>query len=73
MPTISFDIPDLDDHEVIDLSNALTALSGVAGVDVNTSRHTVRVEYDSSYAHPALIRANIVGAGYRVEGKGTDV
>lgn len=72
MQTISFEIPDLNHHEVIDLSNALTALSGVASVDVDATKHTVRVEFDDSYAHPTLIRSNIVGAGYRVEGEGTE-
>jgi copper chaperone CopZ len=70
MQTISFEVPDLDQCEVVDLSNALTALSGVAHVDIEG--RTVRVEYDDEYSHPALIRSNIEGAGYPVKAEGTE-
>lgn len=70
METVRFQVPGLDSGEGIDLSNTLTALSGVGSVDVDWGKGSVGVEYDPAYANPGIIRSHMVGAGYRVEGDG---
>ncbi len=67
METMEFVVPDLNDAEVVDLSNTLTALNGVGHVGVDARASMVTVDYDPDYANPNIIKGNIVGAGYRVK------
>ena len=64
METTHFVVPDLDPAGAVDLSNALTALNGVAHVGIDAG--TLTVEYDPAYSNPRIIHGNITGAGYRV-------
>jgi copper chaperone CopZ len=65
--TVSFTVSGLDgSRESVDLSNTMTALSGVTHVSVDLGEHSISVSYDPEYANPAIIKNNLQGAGYRV-------
>ena len=64
MQTASFTTASLEGPGAGDLENALTALSGVAQIDVDLSSSTVSVEDDPAFTNEKLIADMIKSAGY---------
>lgn len=65
--TVRFEVHGVgSERDAADLSNTLTALSGVAHVAV--SGEAVTVTYDQDYVNPTLIRRSAEAAGYPIGG-----
>jgi copper chaperone CopZ len=71
MQSTEFVVRHLDAAGVVDLSNALTTVNGVAHVQADLSSGRVTVEYDPAYSNPEIIEGNVKGAGYPIEGSTT--
>jgi copper chaperone CopZ len=54
----------------MDLANVLNALSGVAGVDVDSGTGRVTVEYDRAFLSSEMLRGTIEDAGYTLSASG---
>jgi copper chaperone CopZ len=64
MENVRFVVPALGGAGIVDLGNALIALSGVAQVDMDAASHAVSVEYDPAFINERLIGDMIRNAGY---------
>jgi copper chaperone CopZ len=67
METAEFSIPLLaEERQALDLSNALNAVKGVAGVRTDVQRHAVTVEYDDGFTSRGTLGELIRQAGYPI-------
>lgn len=68
METARFTVPSLDGYRrSIDLGNSLIAMKGVARIDLDSSAHTVDVEFDPGYTSVNTLRTCIRDSGYPVD------
>ncbi len=69
LDTADFVIPLLrEERQILDLGNALMAITGVGAIRVDRPCHIISIEYDPAYLSPAMMRACITGSGYPLAG-----
>lgn len=69
LDTADFVIPLLrEERQILDLGNALMAITGVGAIRVDLPSHTISIQYDPAYLSPTMMRACITGSGYPLAG-----
>lgn len=65
MENVTFHLREMNQPpDAQDLENALTGISGVAGLQVDVQAGTVSVRYDPHYVGPSVLSGSIEGSGY---------